>query len=202
MASRQNAIQATYTWFWYADLVQQTWCKGGLCWASCCIRTIKCIAEGLPRVLWLLYNFCMTSIGACPHTGQLWKLRYFTFILSVSPAKTIELKWVYWACKTSHSTWYKPSDSTAANLPLHSAFEVMTSLFQTTGKDSSLEYPKKHKRGTQIPCHFYLWRLEDMPVVSSEFPPCPYWRLSRHLFKTHNWYSSTDGYTDETINKN
>lgn len=29
MVSCQNAIQATHTWFWY--VLQQTWCKGGLC---------------------------------------------------------------------------------------------------------------------------------------------------------------------------
>lgn len=81
----------------------------------------------------------MTSIGACPHTGQQWKLQYFTFILGASPTKATELKWVYQVRKPSHH-------SAAATLPLLSAFEIMTSSFQTTGKDSSLEYLKKHER--------------------------------------------------------
>lgn len=155
---------------------------------------IKCIAEGLPRVLWLLYNYCMTSTGACPHRGQHGTLQHFTFILGASPTKTITLTWVYCACKPSHC-------SAAPNLPLLGAFEVMTSLFKLQGKIVVYNI-WKNMRGTQIPCHFYLWRLEGMPVVSSEFPPCPYWRVSSHLLETHNWYSSTDEYTNETTNKN
>ena len=121
--------------------LQQTWCEGGLCWVSCCSRRIKCIVEGLPRVPWLLYSCHTTSVGACPHTGQQWRVQHLTITLAISQTKTIELTWVFWACKASHY-------GAAANLPLLRAFKMMQGLFQTTEKVSGSEY-LKNIRGTE-----------------------------------------------------
>lgn len=117
-----------------------------LCWVSCCSR-FKCIAEGLPRVPWLSYSCHMTNIGACPHTGQQWRVRHLMFTLAISQTKNY---WFYMSVLGLQSF-------TVANLPPAQSIWKDAKFIANYGESKWLRISEKYERHrvSQIPCLFH-----------------------------------------------